>query len=122
MVSADYLRKDSMNSARGISRRAFQRHVVSAVIAASLTGGRSRLAAQSAAAKQFPAGDYVDMHTHLGQTWNTTEPLTAEELLRWMDAHNIAQAVVLPLMSPESSSYLSRPISCWSRRSRIAIG
>jgi predicted TIM-barrel fold metal-dependent hydrolase len=46
------------------------------------------------------------MHTHLGQTWNTTEPLTAEELLRWMDAHRIAQAVVLPLMSPESSSYL----------------
>ena len=31
---------------------------------------------------------------------------TAEELLRWMDAHRIAQAIVLPLMSPESSSYL----------------
>jgi predicted TIM-barrel fold metal-dependent hydrolase len=46
------------------------------------------------------------MHTHLGQTWNTTEPLTAEVLLRWMDAHRIAQAVVLPLMSPESSSYI----------------
>jgi predicted TIM-barrel fold metal-dependent hydrolase len=46
------------------------------------------------------------MHTHLGQTWNTTEVLTAEVLLRWMDAHQIAQAVVLPLVSPESSSYL----------------
>jgi predicted TIM-barrel fold metal-dependent hydrolase len=56
--------------------------------------------------KKVPAGDYVDMHTHLGQTWNTTVPLTAEELLRWMDAHKIAQAVVLPLVSPESSSYL----------------
>jgi len=56
--------------------------------------------------KKFPAGDYVDMHTHLGQTWNTTQPLGAEELLRWMDAHKIAQAVVLPLVSPESSSYL----------------
>jgi predicted TIM-barrel fold metal-dependent hydrolase len=56
--------------------------------------------------KKLPAGDYVDMHTHLGQTWNTTVPLTAEELLRWMDAHRIAQAVVLPLVSPESSSYL----------------
>lgn len=53
-----------------------------------------------------PAGDYIDMHTHIGQTWNHTDPLTAEELLRWMDAHRIAQAVVLPLMSPESSSYL----------------
>jgi predicted TIM-barrel fold metal-dependent hydrolase len=55
---------------------------------------------------EFPAGDYVDMHTHLGQTWNTTVPLSAEELLRWMDAHRVAQAVVLPLVSPESSSYL----------------
>ena len=45
----------------------------------------------------LPAGDYVDMHTHLGQTWNTSEPLTAEELLRWMDAHKTAQAIVLPL-------------------------
>jgi hypothetical protein len=35
------------------------------------------------AAQRLPPGDYVDVHTHLGQTWNTTEPLTAEELLRW---------------------------------------
>jgi len=95
-----------MNSARGISRRAFCRRVVSAAMAASLTGGASRVTAQSAAAKRFAAGDYVDMHTHLGQTWNTSQPLSAEELLRWMDAHRIAQAIVLPLMSPESSSYL----------------
>jgi len=53
-----------------------------------------------------PPGDYVDVHTHLGQTWNRNEALTAEALLRWMDAHKIAQAVVLPLVSPESSSYL----------------
>ena len=46
------------------------------------------------------------MHTHLGQTWNRNEALTAEALLRWMDAHKIAQAIVLPLVSPESSSYL----------------
>src|SRR5262249_4005692 len=31
--------------------------------------------------------------------------LTAIELLRWMDAADIAQAVVLPLVSPEASSY-----------------
>lgn len=59
-----------------------------------------------AARKSLPEGRYVDMHTHLGQTWNTTQVLTAEELLRWMDAHSIAQAIVLPLVSPESSSYL----------------
>jgi len=64
------------------------------------------LATRTSTASEFPPGDYVDVHTHLGQTWNTTEPLTAEVLLRWMDAHRIAQAVVLPLVSPESSSYL----------------
>ncbi len=58
-----------------------------------------------AAAASFPAGHYVDVHTHLGQTWNTTEPLSADALLRWMDENDIAQAVVLPLVSPESSSY-----------------
>lgn len=50
-------------------------------------------------------GTYIDMHTHLGQTWNSTVPLAAETLLRWMDSHAISQAVVLPLVSPESSSY-----------------
>jgi predicted TIM-barrel fold metal-dependent hydrolase len=82
-----------------VSRRQFHQTVLAATIglAASL-----RLRAEN----KFPPGDYVDMHTHLGQTWNTTEPLTAEALLRWMDAHKVAQAVVLPLVSPESSSYL----------------
>jgi predicted TIM-barrel fold metal-dependent hydrolase len=79
-----------------LSRRAFHSTLLSA---ASLALVRPSTAAS-------PPGDYVDIHTHLGQTWNTTEPLTAEELLRWMDAHKIAQAVVLPLVSPESSSYL----------------
>ena len=82
-----------------LCRRAFL-----AAGAASLLIPSARLVA--AEEKKFPPGDYVDMHTHLGQTWNTTVPLTAEELLRWMDAHRIAQAVVLPLVSPESSSYL----------------
>ena len=70
--------------------------------------GALSLATRAATAqeKKFPKGKYVDMHTHLGQTWNTTQPLSAEELLRWMDAHDVAQAVVLPLTSPESSSFL----------------
>lgn len=55
-----------------------------------------------------PRGTYFDVHTHLGRVWNTTQPLSAEELLRWMDAHHIAQAAVLPLVSPEASSF---PIS-----------
>ncbi len=64
------------------------------------------LAGSRAGAAEFPPGNYVDVHTHLGQTWNTTEPLSATELLKWMDTNQVAQAVVLPLSSPESSSYL----------------
>jgi predicted TIM-barrel fold metal-dependent hydrolase len=46
------------------------------------------------------------MHTHIGQTWNSTDILTAEKLLAWMDENDVAQAIVLPLTSPESSSFL----------------
>jgi predicted TIM-barrel fold metal-dependent hydrolase len=81
---------------RTLSRRGF--------LAQSAAAAATVLTASHLSAA-LPPGDYVDMHTHIGQTWNTTEPLTAEELLRWMDAHRIAQAIVLPLMSPESSSY-----------------
>ena len=74
---------------------------------ASLCGPAAALGGSSfarALADDFD-GRYFDMHTHLGQTWNSTQVLTAEVLLRWMDVHRIAQAVVLPLVSPESSSY-----------------
>ncbi|MEX2113980.1 MAG: amidohydrolase family protein [Pirellulales bacterium] len=84
---------------RTLSRRAFCR-------AGFATGASLALAARLArAAVAFPPGNYVDVHTHLGQTWNSTQPLSAGELLKWMDNHEIAQAVVLPLVSPESSSY-----------------
>lgn len=89
-----------MTGTKVLSRRAF--HATALAGFAAVNVG-SLMAEEK---KSFPKGTYVDMHTHLGQTWNTTVPLTAEELLRWMDAHSIAQAVVLPLSSPESSSYL----------------
>lgn len=89
-----------MNHHNQLSRRTFTRFVLSTATAAAVTS----LPRLSRA--EFPPGDYVDMHTHIGQTWNTTVSLSAEELLRWMDAHRIAQAVVLPLTSPESSSFL----------------
>jgi predicted TIM-barrel fold metal-dependent hydrolase len=73
-------------------------------VSAGLSYGFASQARLSAAA-EFPPGNYVDVHTHLGQTWNSTQPLSAAELLKWMDANQIAQAVVLPLVSPESSSY-----------------
>lgn len=59
----------------------------------------------SASADAPSDGGFIDVHTHLGQTWNTTAYLSPEELLRWMDAHHVLQAVVLPLVSPEASSY-----------------
>jgi uncharacterized protein len=82
------------------SRRSFCRRALAAGV------GMSLAAARPAVAKEFPPGHYVDVHTHLGRTWNSTEDLSAEDLLRWMDANEISQAVVLPLVSPESSSYL----------------
>jgi len=58
-----------------------------------------------ASADEPPGDRFIDVHTHLGQTWNTTAYLSPEELLRWMDAHHVLRAVVLPLVSPEASSY-----------------
>lgn len=58
-------------------------------------------------ASRANAGPYVDMHTHVGRTWTGDEPLSPDALVRWMDEHHIARAVVLPLVSPESSSYLN---------------
>ena len=56
---------------------------------------------------QGPTGPYIDVHTHIGRTWNPDEPLSADALVKWMDEHHVAKAVVLPLVSPESSSYLN---------------
>ncbi len=50
-------------------------------------------------------GKYVDVHVHLGQPWNNRGELTAEQMLRWMDAHEVAMAWVLPLVSPEAWFY-----------------
>ncbi len=94
-----------------VNRRDFCRLAItsSCAAAAGLAGEQSAQCEPPASAiteKAYPAGRYVDVHTHLGQTWNSVEELTAEKLLGWMDANDIAQAIVLPLVSPESSSYL----------------
>jgi len=52
------------------------------------------------------ASRYIDVHTHIGTTWNGNKELTPADLLRWMDEHDIERAVLLPLTSPESSSFL----------------
>jgi predicted TIM-barrel fold metal-dependent hydrolase len=94
-----------------VTRREFCRVTMAASCAAAATVIRpltARSEPQTAAkpVKTYPPGRYVDVHTHLGQTWNTKEAMTVEHLLGWMDANDVAQAIVLPLVSPESSSYL----------------
>ena len=88
------------NTARP-SRRSF------CAAAAGATAAISVIARQSNAA---PAKRrYIDMHTHLGQCWNHTRELTAADLLKWMDEHDIERAVVLPVVSPEASTYPLTP-------------
>lgn len=78
--------------------------VVTGIVAA---GGRATRAAGVEPATRPAAGTgIIDVHTHIGQVWNTTKELTVDALLKWMDEHDVARAVVLPLVSPESSSYL----------------
>lgn len=83
--------------------RPSRRRFLGCALAATLTPPFAR----SAFAEGAKGGPYIDIHTHLGTTWNGDEPLTADGLLKWMDEHNIIKAVVLPLVSPESSSYLN---------------
>ncbi|MEO2035022.1 MAG: amidohydrolase family protein [Planctomycetaceae bacterium] len=58
---------------------------------------------------QKPASRFIDMHTHIGTYTNGSKELTAKALVEWMDGHDIAKAVVLPLVSPESTTYLQLP-------------
>lgn len=48
---------------------------------------------------------YIDTHIHIGPLWYGREPYTPDEMLHWMDEHDVEQAVVLPLESPESCSF-----------------
>lgn len=87
-----------------MDRRDFLRGAVAFGAAAAGLGRTSARASTTGAAK---TGPYIDVHTHLGRTWTGQKQLSAKELVEWMDEHNVAKAVVLPLVSPESSSYLN---------------
>lgn len=84
----------------------FTRRQFNASLTASMLGGvlLPRLYAVEPRAKK--ASKYIDVHTHIGTTWNGDEELTPKALLNWMDEHDIEKAVLLPLTSPESSSFL----------------
>jgi uncharacterized protein len=54
--------------------------------------------------KPKPKIKYIDIHTHIGRYYWGKE-LTVDGLLKLMDENNIERAVVLPLVSPESTLF-----------------
>jgi uncharacterized protein len=85
-----------------------RRQFTATAAAAGLTAlsGWVSLPGLYAAEPKRKASKYIDVHTHIGTTWNGNKELTAEGLLAWMDEHDVEQSVLLPLTSPESSSFL----------------
>jgi uncharacterized protein len=61
---------------------------------------------QASASESKKLPPFIDVHTHIGTTWNGNKELTADDLLKWMDEHGIERSILLPLVSPESSSFL----------------
>ncbi len=82
---------------RSLSRRAF---VASTLVGAANVATRKVCSADRTARRV----KIIDIHTHLG-TFNWGQELTPEGLLKLMDAHDIERAVVLPLISPETSLF-----------------
>jgi predicted TIM-barrel fold metal-dependent hydrolase len=76
---------------------------IAASIAAAPTACPSALA--RAADKPKPKHRYIDIHTHVG-TFYAGKELTADGLVKMMDAHGVEKSVILPLVSPESAPYL----------------
>ena len=84
-----------------LSRRGFHHHA----LAAAVGGLATCRAAASDQTSALVEGKYVDIHVHITQPWGAARYLTRDGLLRWMDQHQVAQAVVLPLISPEAWYY-----------------
>lgn len=84
-----------------MQRRQFLQSCSAATLAA--------LAPRVWASQAAPKVRYVDVHTHIGTYTNNNKALSVPELLSWMDEHNIEKAFVLPLVSPESTTYLQTP-------------
>jgi len=78
------------------------------VLAAGLAAATA-LATRPIWAAPPKASRYIDMHTHIGTYTNGNKELKAADLVKWMDQHDIEKSVVLPLVSPESTTYLQLP-------------
>lgn len=85
-----------------MNRRSFLTGAATA--AAALAGSRRACAGT---AETAPSGGLFDCHVHLTQPWHggEQEVVTVSHLLHWMDAHGVAEAAVLPLVSPEAFWY-----------------
>ena len=94
--------RPSVNPTHHLSRRRF----LASALAGAAAGVASTALAASAPAKR-PA--FIDVHTHLGRYRDYNQNLTAKGLVEWMDANNVERSVVLPLVSPESTTFLQPP-------------
>ncbi len=84
------------------TRRGFHRQLAGFLAAGAASASCSLPGSSLRERDGRPRGRFVDIHTHLGQQWGARGALTVPYLLDWMDEHEVAQAVVLPLISPES--------------------
>lgn len=82
---------------------------LTASTAGALAGRFSVPGLYAAEPSRKKASKYIDVHTHIGTYTNGNKELTAKQLLDWMDEHDIEKAVILPLTSPESTTYLQLP-------------
>jgi predicted TIM-barrel fold metal-dependent hydrolase len=75
--------------------------------AAGATFAASRGAPAAELTRKATLKGYFDFHVHLTQPWYGTAQswVSVDSLLRWMDAHEISRAAVLPLVSPEAFWY-----------------
>lgn len=86
--------------------RGTRRSVLKGIAGSMAAGALARSTHLRAEVPAQSRGRYFDIHTHIGQVWNSGDGHSAKTLLAWMDSQEVAQAAVLPLVSPESSSYL----------------
>jgi uncharacterized protein len=77
------------------------------ILRGSLAFGVSAMVSPVLAEEPRKKHELIDCHVHLTHGWYAQErgAITAAHLLRWMDAHSIERAVVLPLVSPEAFWY-----------------
>jgi predicted TIM-barrel fold metal-dependent hydrolase len=85
-----------------------RRQMLATSAVAVSTLARNSLSSGAATTADAPPR-FIDMHTHVGTYTNGNKELTAKALVQWMDEHKIEKAVVLPLVSPESTTYLQLP-------------